>query len=312
MGDGDLPISGGLLEALFHPLLLLTPNLPHEVKAVLRRSWAAVACAVRIGWVVLLAADVVGLVDVRRVGIHRVGVEHEDLNAEVLVWELHALLEVLPGHDPAVTLPGVGDLLVPGIVELPAPVVVVAKHAQPRLPVEARAGVDLLEDVVEHLLREAGHLVHRAATILGDAPPIEVVSDVEDSLWIALRCTCPHLLRDQGLRPVVYSLLVATLWIARRLAVGGKALSHLVVRLARMRAVAKGVWAGCVPTPILNQLTMARPHSGHPIEAAPVANSEKVHLFMPMMNHCRPSNSIEACDVVFGGWIAGLWRRQRA
>mmetsp|Transcript_72047 Transcript_72047/g.198792 ORF Transcript_72047/g.198792 Transcript_72047/m.198792 type:complete len:221 (+) Transcript_72047:296-958(+) len=123
--DGDLPVGGGLLEFLLHPHLLLLPELRHEVEALLRRSGATVRGARGAGRVVHLAADVVLRIDVSRMGILRVGVKHEDVNDEALVGEPHLLHEVLPGHDPAVALPCVSDLLVPSVVELAPAVVVV-------------------------------------------------------------------------------------------------------------------------------------------------------------------------------------------
>mmetsp|Transcript_21338 Transcript_21338/g.67440 ORF Transcript_21338/g.67440 Transcript_21338/m.67440 type:complete len:280 (+) Transcript_21338:369-1208(+) len=170
---------------------------------MLGRRGSAGSAASCPGRVVLVAADVV--VGVVRGGlrVHGVGVEHEDVGAEALVREHHALHEVLRGHDPAAALPRVGDLLVPGVVELEAAVVVVAQDAQPWLAVEARAAVDPLEDVVEHALRQARHHVHGAAAVLGDAGPVEVVPDVDDVVRRAVRGVEPHLLGDLLLCNVV-------------------------------------------------------------------------------------------------------------
>mmetsp|Transcript_97627 Transcript_97627/g.284996 ORF Transcript_97627/g.284996 Transcript_97627/m.284996 type:complete len:351 (+) Transcript_97627:119-1171(+) len=275
MGDGDLPISGGLLEALFHPLLLLTPNLPHEVKAVLRRSWAAVACAVRIGWVVLLAADVVLLVDVRGVGIHRVGVEHEDLNAEVLVWELHALLEVLPGHDPAVTLPGVGDLLVPAVVKVEAAPVVVPEHTDPLLAGEPRTGVDALEDCVKLVLGGGMDGPHGLPASRLNSAKIEVVAYVEDVLGVVLRSSRLEHFRNEELWIVVHARHEAALTLAlssRPVAV------HQVLVPALHPGPREDVGAGRGPAWVNDYLRVALPGHEGAVHATPISNGKDVGL----------------------------------
>mmetsp|Transcript_23907 Transcript_23907/g.71412 ORF Transcript_23907/g.71412 Transcript_23907/m.71412 type:complete len:209 (+) Transcript_23907:282-908(+) len=177
--DSDLPVGGGLGKLLLHPLLLLVPGLPQKSVALLHGSRAAAARAVRAGRVVLPAANIVVGVVIGVLGIHGIRVEHEDVDAEALVWELNPLHVVLGGQNPAVALPGVGDLLVPSVVELAATVVVVPQNAQPGRAIQAGAGIHAHKHIVKHLLRKARHPMHRTTAIFWNSAPIEIVPDVQ-------------------------------------------------------------------------------------------------------------------------------------
>eukprot|EP00408_Alexandrium_pacificum_P041736 CAMPEP_0171254674 /NCGR_PEP_ID=MMETSP0790-20130122/52357_1 /TAXON_ID=2925 /ORGANISM="Alexandrium catenella, Strain OF101" /LENGTH=292 /DNA_ID=CAMNT_0011722571 /DNA_START=83 /DNA_END=958 /DNA_ORIENTATION=- len=188
VGDGDLPVRSGQSQPLLQPFGLRVPEALEPREAALHRRWTAGSGAVDLICVVLLAADVMHRVLIRRLCIHGVAVKHENVNTEALVGEVHVLAKVQRRHDPsALAGPRVGDLLVPSVAEHPPTVVVVPEHAEPRLAIQAWTVVDLLEDVVEQLLGDGRYLVHRAPAHLWDASPVEVVPNVQDQRGVAVR-----------------------------------------------------------------------------------------------------------------------------
>ena len=109
-----------------------------------------------------------------------VRVDHEDVHSEPRIHEVHVLAPVCRRQSPAVAVPGVSNLLIPAIVEDAAAPVVVSQDAQPRLAIQARPVVDVLEDLVELVVGHVRQLVHWRAAGLFDTAPVEVVAYVED------------------------------------------------------------------------------------------------------------------------------------
>ena len=110
----------------------------------------------------------------------RIRVDHVDVHGEPGIHEVHVLAPVCRRHSPAVAVPGVSNLLIPAIVEDAASPVVVPQDAQPRLAIQARPVVDVLEDLVELVVGHVRQLIHWRAAGLFDTAPVEVVAYVED------------------------------------------------------------------------------------------------------------------------------------
>mmetsp|Transcript_47057 Transcript_47057/g.124867 ORF Transcript_47057/g.124867 Transcript_47057/m.124867 type:complete len:227 (+) Transcript_47057:1346-2026(+) len=92
--------------------------------------------------------------------------------------------------------------LVPPAHEHEPPEVVVAQDPEPLPPVDAGAGVDILE----YLLPLAGDVrnsVHTSAALDVDATPIKVVSHVEDVIWRADDCPLRHLIGNVALGTII-------------------------------------------------------------------------------------------------------------
>mmetsp|Transcript_47375 Transcript_47375/g.119367 ORF Transcript_47375/g.119367 Transcript_47375/m.119367 type:complete len:254 (-) Transcript_47375:1369-2130(-) len=166
---------------------------------------------------VLQAADVMLGVRVRLVRLESVGVDKPVVDGEARVVHLGA--PELPGHDPAASgAPGVGDDLVPALVEHVAAVVVVAQDAQPRLLLDSLAGVDGFEGPRE--LARRRDLVGGDQTALRVEPgPIEVVACIQDVVGrVLLRTDChlsSHLLLGDvvdALHEVLLRPLVCRCW----------------------------------------------------------------------------------------------------
>jgi len=68
---------------------------------------------------------------------------------------------------------------------------------------QAGPAVDLLEDLVELVVRREGDLVHGGPASLLDAAPVEVVADVEDVLGLVGLGPCLHGLGNELLRLLV-------------------------------------------------------------------------------------------------------------
>mmetsp|Transcript_6736 Transcript_6736/g.11350 ORF Transcript_6736/g.11350 Transcript_6736/m.11350 type:complete len:251 (+) Transcript_6736:235-987(+) len=132
VGVDDLPICLGVCELLLQPGLLLLPQAPEEVAALVHGGWAAGGAAAGTRGVVQGAAEIVLWIRSRLFGVHGITVDHEDVHREAEVREVDGLAPIWRRHDPAVAGPRVGNLLVPTVVEDTAAPVVVPEHAQPR------------------------------------------------------------------------------------------------------------------------------------------------------------------------------------
>mmetsp|Transcript_82446 Transcript_82446/g.214825 ORF Transcript_82446/g.214825 Transcript_82446/m.214825 type:complete len:212 (-) Transcript_82446:444-1079(-) len=140
-----------------------------------------------------MRTHVVPLELVRLQGIRVVGIQDKNVKGELLVRIRHCLLIVGCRHHPPGVLPSVSNLLVPGIVETPPTIVVVAQSAYPRYI----TGIHGVENRVELVLCLEAQLRHwRCPASLLDATPIEVVADVEDIVRVARRRTLAHGLSD--------------------------------------------------------------------------------------------------------------------
>mmetsp|Transcript_70786 Transcript_70786/g.207662 ORF Transcript_70786/g.207662 Transcript_70786/m.207662 type:complete len:683 (+) Transcript_70786:137-2185(+) len=197
----DLPVRRGVPQGLVQPRPLPLPEGGEPARARAEVDGALGPAAGLLG-VVLVVADVVGRVGLRRPGVKVVGVHEEVLHREVLVVGLG--LPVLRGRQPAAALaPRVGDGLVPAPVEHPAAVVVVPEDAEPGLPGQALPGVDLLPAPLELGRGRRRDRVRGKATLPNDAAPVEVVADVQDVVRARLPRPELHLPGDALLRLVV-------------------------------------------------------------------------------------------------------------
>mmetsp|Transcript_55355 Transcript_55355/g.103868 ORF Transcript_55355/g.103868 Transcript_55355/m.103868 type:complete len:516 (-) Transcript_55355:463-2010(-) len=183
VSGNDLPCGGRLLQLLLNPFRLGFPGVPHELETGVQIPRAARAGAVRPWRIVRSSADIMLRIGTLRVRIHGVGVQHVDLHREVGI--LHPLHEVLSRHDPPVAGPGVGDLLIPGLVELETAIVMVSEYAEPWLAINARAVVDALKDLVELVFSHRVDLVHGSPAIRVHTSPVKIVADVDDQVGIA-------------------------------------------------------------------------------------------------------------------------------
>mmetsp|Transcript_54941 Transcript_54941/g.118731 ORF Transcript_54941/g.118731 Transcript_54941/m.118731 type:complete len:309 (+) Transcript_54941:962-1888(+) len=207
MRHDDLPICSRSREFLVEPQQLICPELPEPgdaVPVVARAEGEATRPTVA------PTTDVVHGICIRVRRVLVVRVDNVDVDAEALRRVLDVLVEVLARHHPPVRGPGVGELLIPAVVEQIAAVVVVSQAAQPRHAINARPMVDLVEDVVElrralaPAVAELGHAdVHRLPALLLDASPVEVVTSIEHVAWPADVGQGVELLRHEVLSHVV-------------------------------------------------------------------------------------------------------------
>mmetsp|Transcript_58825 Transcript_58825/g.154942 ORF Transcript_58825/g.154942 Transcript_58825/m.154942 type:complete len:333 (-) Transcript_58825:79-1077(-) len=227
-----------------------------------------------------------------------VGVEHEEVDAEALVGVVDLRAVVRRGHDPAVALPGVGDLLIPAIVEDAAAPVVVAEDAEPRHVVEAGPAVDALVDLVELVLGLVGHRAHGVAAVLLDASPVEVVTDVQDVLGVEKRRVLLELLRDEKLRLRVNAVHKTT---AGHTILEVVAVDELLVAAEEdgvVQVVARAgedAGAGLLATLVDDEAVPASrgPHVGPEgaVQAAPVADGEDVRRTGAGDRRLRPGHA---------------------
>mmetsp|Transcript_91642 Transcript_91642/g.285094 ORF Transcript_91642/g.285094 Transcript_91642/m.285094 type:complete len:253 (-) Transcript_91642:455-1213(-) len=216
MRHDHAPLSGGLGHKLGEPSLLIFPEVLEPLLArVCARGWPALALAgcprrgVRPTNVVRRPlAEGQGVPDIR---VHEIIV-----HGEVLILHSHGPIQRRRYPTSGVGLrlaPRVADRLRPGHVESPATPVVVPQHAQPHLAIEALAGVDVLEDLLE--LVHVVALVHRGASpgvhlrevppgaVVLDPAPVEVVADVQDVVRLARGRLGAHLVAHGELAVVV-------------------------------------------------------------------------------------------------------------
>mmetsp|Transcript_68805 Transcript_68805/g.143696 ORF Transcript_68805/g.143696 Transcript_68805/m.143696 type:complete len:253 (-) Transcript_68805:942-1700(-) len=231
VGHHDLPVSLTLGHLLSQPHLLFSPQVGEVLWARLDRSRAIHNGAVGIGRVVLGAAHVVFRVLGRLLGIVEIGIHKIDIDREVLVGILHWHHVVDSRHHPTLASVGVGDLLVPTVVEHSATPVVVAQNTQPWLARQTGSLVDILVDLVELMVSSPGNLTHRSSASLLDTAPVEVITDIEEETRILLCCTFFHRTGDKLLRLRVDTLDEATAGrAALALAHGVEASNELLVR----------------------------------------------------------------------------------
>mmetsp|Transcript_9466 Transcript_9466/g.27349 ORF Transcript_9466/g.27349 Transcript_9466/m.27349 type:complete len:228 (+) Transcript_9466:646-1329(+) len=200
--NDDLPVCGRRSECRIQPGLLLSPQAlepAQAIRQVSRALWTT-SC---IRFLVMHLATYV----VRGVGKGSCGVMHVCVH-EVVVHREAWVVELGPPvlgrrHPPPARRPRIGDGLVPSSAKGPAPIVVVPKHAEPLDAVDAGPSVHVLEHPLElHRERPLGDL-EAAKTV--HAPPIEVVTDVEDVVGACRGRSLLHRTRHALLRLVVDS-----------------------------------------------------------------------------------------------------------
>ena len=178
VGDDNLPVRLTLSHELRDPWLLLSPKRGEPARARIHRL-RAIRCRTRGGGLVVLStAHVVVGVLLWWHGIDEVGVQEEVVHIEAEVCVDDGRLVVGSRHDPAVASPGVGDLLIPAVVELEASPIMVAQDAEPGLVCEAGPLINAFEDLIELVLRRVRDLIHRTPTCLLDAAPVKVVPNL--------------------------------------------------------------------------------------------------------------------------------------
>mmetsp|Transcript_2564 Transcript_2564/g.5190 ORF Transcript_2564/g.5190 Transcript_2564/m.5190 type:complete len:503 (+) Transcript_2564:3-1511(+) len=279
----DLPLGRRLPNLALQPDLLALPQLLEPAQAQ-PKAWRPTRDgAARPGLVVLLAADVVLGVLIQWLRVHDVGVDREDVHAEMLIRVVHLHAVVGGGHDPAVAVPRVGNLLIPAVVEHAAAPVVVAEDADPGHAIKALPVVDILEDLVELVLGLVGQGAHGVAAVLLDASPVEVVADVQDELWVELRRVLLELLCDKHLRLGVKSIHEAAAGLA---VLGVVAVDELLVAAEQhgvVQVVARareGVRARLLAALVDDEaVPVVGGHHVGPecaVQAAPVADAEEV------------------------------------
>mmetsp|Transcript_42407 Transcript_42407/g.101118 ORF Transcript_42407/g.101118 Transcript_42407/m.101118 type:complete len:306 (-) Transcript_42407:774-1691(-) len=286
----DLPVSCRLFELLLCPLRLASPGVPHELEAIIQVLGPARGCAVSTRRILGGSANVVIRICTLRMGIHSIGVQHEDLHGKLRI--LHPLHEVLAWHDPSIAGPGIGDLLVPRLVELEAPVVVVAEYTEPWLSVHAIAGVDFLEDLCELVCCHRMDLVHRRSAGCVHTSPVEVVSHVDVEVRLTFFGELFHGGCHIYLRPIVRIGHVVAGFGAR---FASKARPHRV-------SIAPSSPAGhCMRTIgvtalVLDHLTWVSSN-----QASPVADGKHVVLLLLIRDlHGWPSDAVVLLDLLRG------------
>ena len=252
-------------------------------------SWA-LRRTVRARRVVCGPADVVLGIQLRVLSVLGVGVHHVDVHGEARVRKVHVLAPVGSGQPPAVAVPGVGDLLVPAVVEDAASPVVVAQDAQPWLAIQPRAVVHPLEDLIELVVRHKSDLVHGRAAGLLDAAPVEVVADVQDEHWVHFGGACLEGTGHQLLRLVVKALHKAAPGVASG-PHGRVALNELLVIaeqlgvwLVEARA-GEDAWPGFGPRRVCNEVRPALDGMQRAIQTAPVTS---------FVRHCLTSSQVKS------------------
>mmetsp|Transcript_38099 Transcript_38099/g.113779 ORF Transcript_38099/g.113779 Transcript_38099/m.113779 type:complete len:333 (+) Transcript_38099:296-1294(+) len=204
----NLPVRPGLIEVVLQPYLLLVPE-PSKPRQTLGDVLRALHPTSRLLRVVLSAADVVLGVGVGFLCVEVVGVQEEIVDGEAWVADRHR--PVLSRHHPAAArAPRVADKLVPTAVEAEASVVVVAEDAQPGLPVQALALVDLLK--VPLKLPGGDDGLRGSPTVGVDTTPVKVVTAVENVVGAPYSGPAGHLIGHALLRVVVHALDKELLW----------------------------------------------------------------------------------------------------
>mmetsp|Transcript_88481 Transcript_88481/g.255220 ORF Transcript_88481/g.255220 Transcript_88481/m.255220 type:complete len:577 (+) Transcript_88481:639-2369(+) len=196
---GDLPIRCGFRQAFVEPRRLGVPQalepawtIPHVRRPL---GPATVICVV-----VLLVAQVVARVSLRRMGVPEIGVQEEIVDREARVVHLHAPI-LRWDHPPAALAPSVRDDLVPSCREFVAAIVVVAQDAEPLDSIDARPVVDLLEHLLPLLLRDV--LVCGLAALSLNPAPVEAITDIQDVVRLRPAGPLLHGGGDAPLRGVV-------------------------------------------------------------------------------------------------------------
>mmetsp|Transcript_40092 Transcript_40092/g.85938 ORF Transcript_40092/g.85938 Transcript_40092/m.85938 type:complete len:382 (-) Transcript_40092:708-1853(-) len=278
----DLPRGCRLFHRARQPGLLLLPKSPEPRRArilVNRTTSRCAGCPCR----VVGSTDVVIRIFVIGMGILEVGVEEPEIDGEHLCGVLHSGAPIGCRHDPSRAGPGVGDLLIPAVVEDTAAPVVISQHGKPRLAVQALAAVNTFEDLIELMVCGEGDRVHGGSAVLLDASPVEVVADIEDVLGVADASSVLHGLGHQELRLVVDALDVAAAIGALRASLVLEALDKWVVlavhgRITRVHAASgedRRSLFGALRIGDQGRSSLDGVQSS--IHAAPVTDGEDVH-----------------------------------
>eukprot|EP00438_Fugacium_kawagutii_P014556 Skav232299 [mRNA] locus=scaffold882:441077:441703:+ [translate_table: standard] len=180
MRHSNLPGGLALGQQPSGPLLLLCPQCSKPPWAAVDRGWPISGCASCARLVVLAGAHVVVWILLRRLSIHKVGIQEVIVHVKAQICIDHGGLVVWCWHHPSVREPGVGHLLVPTVVELEASPVVIAQDAKPGLVAESSSLIHTLENLIELMLGGVRDLVHGLTAGLFNATPIEVVAHVQD------------------------------------------------------------------------------------------------------------------------------------
>mmetsp|Transcript_103887 Transcript_103887/g.320424 ORF Transcript_103887/g.320424 Transcript_103887/m.320424 type:complete len:414 (+) Transcript_103887:520-1761(+) len=232
-----LPLRRGLLQPALEPLQLVSPELCEPVEARVHARGPRGRTAGPI-MVVLPAADVVGVMRARLDGIGKVGVEEKPVDGEVRISDGHS--PVLRRCHPPIGGPCVTYGLVPGGRELPAAVVMISKHTQPRLAIDPVALVDVLEDQLPLLrgrcdvgwasptLEPLTKSVLRVVVGRANSPPIEIVPAIDNVVRVAHERLLRHLIGHTLLRPVVGTQDELPVLGAKQLAAGVSRLEPLL------------------------------------------------------------------------------------
>ena len=328
VGQTDLPICVALRHLLQSPGLVLAPELHEPLVARIHVGGTPDRSTCGSWGVVLSAAHVVFWVLLGGLGIHGIAVDGEDIDGEARILDSHAV--VWCRHDPSVAGPGVGNLLVPAVVELPASPVVVAKDADPGLVAEATALVDTLEDGIELMARGRGNAVHGGAAVLLDTSPVEVVPDVQDKVRVHQAGTRPEGIGNQDLRlrvdswdeaaarDAVLPLVLSPIEASHKLVVGAEELRVCLVPTGAREDVGPRSLAAAVgddPGPAAGSVAMRHALVGRvkgSIHATPIPDRKEVRRSALPHLQSRPLDAVvlEGRDwgphQMLGGVLDGL------
>mmetsp|Transcript_36076 Transcript_36076/g.65216 ORF Transcript_36076/g.65216 Transcript_36076/m.65216 type:complete len:268 (+) Transcript_36076:580-1383(+) len=241
-------------------------------------------------------AEVVLWVLFRVLGIHGVRVEHVNVHRKIEVWVLNMLAPIWGRHDPALAVPGVGNLLIPAIVEDTATPVMVAEDTEPRNVTEACVNpFKNLRELVHRCVRELGH---RCAAVLFDAAPVEVISNIENIIWLHQARPRLESIGNQDLRLIVHAPDIPAPWDARRVPFLVEAFDELLVaaELDVMLLVPPGPWenarASLLATIEHQKLFTVFDRVQGAIHAPPVTNGKDVHLPLARKRHGGPGQAL--------------------
>mmetsp|Transcript_56903 Transcript_56903/g.92161 ORF Transcript_56903/g.92161 Transcript_56903/m.92161 type:complete len:270 (+) Transcript_56903:666-1475(+) len=231
-------------------------------------------------------------------GIHGIRVEHVNVHRKIEVWVLNMLAPIWGRHDPALAVPGVGNLLIPAIVEDTATVVMVAEYTEPRHFAEGLPSVHPFKNLIELVQGCVRELAHRCAAVLFDAAPVEVISNIENIIWLHQARPRLESIGNQDLRLIVHAPDIPAPWDARRVPFLVEAFDELLVvtNLTVMMLVPPGPWenarASLLATIEHQKLFTVFDRVQGAIHAPPVTNGKDVHLLLARKGHGGPGHPL--------------------